>query len=37
MTYIFFEVSCFLVTFQDFEGYEWVFSVPGSKFRAKNH
>jgi len=25
-----------LVTLQDFEGSEWVFSVPGSKIRAKN-
>jgi len=24
----FFEFSCFLVTFRDFEGSEWVFSVP---------
>jgi len=34
MTLIFF--SCFLVTFQDFVGSEWDFSVPGSKIRAKN-
>jgi len=36
MTLIFFEFSCFLVTFQDFEGSEWVFGVRGSKIRAKN-
>jgi len=35
MTYNFFEFSCFLVTFRDFEGSERVFSVPGSKIRAK--
>jgi len=34
---IFFEFSCFLATFQDFEGSEWIFSVPGSKIRAKKH
>jgi len=33
----FFEFSCFLVTFWDFERSEWVFSVPGSKIRAKKH
>ena len=33
---IFFLVlAVFLVTFRDFEGSEWVFSVPGSKIRAK--
>jgi len=32
---LFFEFSCFLVTIQDFEGSEQVFSVPGSKIRAK--
>jgi len=32
----FFEFSCFWVTFRDFERSEWVFSVPGSKIRAKN-
>jgi len=32
---IFFEFSCFLVTFRNFERSEWVFSVPGSKIRAK--
>jgi len=37
MTYIFLEFSCFLVTFREFEGSEWVFSVPGSKIRAKKH
>jgi len=26
-----------LVAFLDFEGSEWVFSVPGSKIRAKKH
>jgi len=26
-----------LVTFRDFEGSEWVLSVPGSKIKAKNH
>jgi len=31
----FFEFSCFLVTFRDIEGSERVFSVPGSKIRAK--
>jgi len=36
MTLIFLEFSCFLVTFSDFEGSEWVFSVLGSKIRAKN-
>ena len=25
----FFEFSCFLVTILDFEGSEWVFSIPG--------
>jgi len=30
----FFEFSCFMVTFWDFEGPESVFSVPGSKIRA---
>jgi len=35
MTYNFFEFSCFLVTIRDFEGSEQVFSVPGSKIRAK--
>jgi len=34
---IFFEFSSFLVTFRDFEGSEWVFSVPGSKIKAKKH
>jgi len=33
----FFEFSCFLVTFRDFEGSDWVFSVPGSKIRTKKH
>jgi len=33
----FFELSSFLVTFRDFEGSEWVHSVPGSKIRAKKH
>jgi len=33
----FFEFSSFLVIFRDFEGSEWVFSVPGSKIRAKKH
>jgi len=33
----FFEFSCLLVTFQEFEGSEWVYSVPGSKIRAKKH
>ena len=33
----FFEFSCFLVTFRDLEGSEWVFSIPGSKIRAKKH
>jgi len=32
----FFEFSCFLVTFRNFQGSEWVFSVPGSKIKAKN-
>jgi len=31
----FFKFSCFLVTFQDFEGSEWVFSVIGFKIKAK--
>ena len=31
----FFLVQLFLVTFRVFEGSEWVFSVPGSKIRAK--
>jgi len=31
----FFEFSCFLVTIRYFEGSERVFSVPGSKIRAK--
>jgi len=35
MTQNFFEFSCFLVTIRDFEGSERVFSVPGSKIRAK--
>ena len=35
MTYNVFEFSCFLVTIRDFEGSERVFSVPGSKIRAK--
>jgi len=33
----FFEFSCVLVTFREFEGSEWVFSIPGSKIRAKKH
>jgi len=32
---IFFQFSCFLVTIRDFEGSKRVFSVPGSKNRAK--
>jgi len=32
---VFFEFNCFLVTIRDFEGPEQVFSVPGSKIRAK--
>jgi len=31
----FFRFSCFLVTLRDFEGSDWVSSVPGSKIRAK--
>jgi len=34
---IFFLFSYFLVTFRDFEGSEWVFSVPGSKIKVKKH
>ena len=37
MTLIFFGFSCFLVTFRDFEGSEWFFSVPGSKIRTKKN
>jgi len=33
----FFSLAVFLVTFRDFEGSEWDFSVPGSKIRAKKH
>ena len=32
----FFEFSCFLVTFRDFEGSERVFSVPGPRLGPKN-
>ena len=35
MTYNFFQFSCFLVTIWDFEGSEWVFSVPSSKISTK--
>jgi len=35
MTQNYFEFCCFLVTIRDFEGSERVFSIPGSKIRAK--
>ena len=35
MTQNFSEFSCFLVTIWDFEGSEQVFSITGSKIRAK--
>jgi len=35
MTHFFFSLAVFLVAFRGFEGSEWVFSVPGSKIRAK--
>jgi len=32
-----FYFSCFYATFRDFEGSEWVLSVPCSKIRVKTH